>query len=90
MLFSLPTANGWLVIPSHSDVLDLAANGGLLALGILVCWPFFKALGVFVRTMFGGASPDQVQLITAGLFMSSLLLASANPILHQPQLAIFL
>jgi len=88
--FQIDAANGHL--PTHSDVLDLAANGGVLALGLLI-WGYVGLLVYARRTVF--AEPIRSDMTAAAhalvcITLTGIVVYSFNPILLEPDRALLL
>jgi hypothetical protein len=88
--FDISAAHGELA--THSDLLDLAANGGLLALGLLL-WANVRVLRYARQTLFaGGVTDDMVAAAhaLACMTLTGALVYAFNPILLQPDRALLL
>ena len=88
--FEISAAQGELA--THSDLLDLAANGGLLALGLLL-WANVRVLRYARQTLFaGGVTDDMVAAAhaLACMILTGVLVYAFNPILLQPDRALLL
>jgi len=77
-------------LPTHSDVMDLLANGGLLAIGLWI-WAYLRA-GLFAYRRVLAPSylhyPWAAQAHTFALIsLSAIVVYAFNPILLQPELA---
>jgi hypothetical protein len=88
--FDIDAAGGNL--PTHSDVLDLAANGGALAL-VLLSWGYFR----IARLGLASGLRDRVKTnttailhMTACMAVSGIAVYAFNPIMLQPDRAILL
>jgi hypothetical protein len=88
--FDIDEAGGNL--PTHSDILDIAANGGVIALGLLF-WGYFR----IARLGLASGLRSQVKTnTTAALHMTACMVVSGiavyafNPIMLQPERAILL
>ncbi len=68
---------GWGVIPAHSDILDIMAAGGVLAL-MLYLYPFFKIVASDVV-------PDWIK----AAIVSFVVVMAVNPLLFNPKNAYF-
>ena len=83
-LIELRTKYSSLIIPSHSDLLDLLAFGGIVGLGlffgpIFVVLKFLKRRGEMYPSLFVGIF----------LVMSFVIESAFNPIINQPKLSFF-
>jgi len=88
--FEIDAAHGHL--PTHSDLLDLAANGGVLALGLLA-WGYARILGFARTTIFSQRANDDRAAAAHALACSSLTgvaVYAFNPILLEPDRALLL
>jgi hypothetical protein len=88
--FQIQAAHGELA--THSDLLDLAANGGLLALALLF-WANVRVLGYARRSIFARRVTDEAGAAAHALACMSLtgiLVYAFNPILLQPDRALLL
>tara|TARA_Y100001968_G_scaffold327288_1_gene371998 strand:+ start:1739 stop:2902 length:1164 start_codon:yes stop_codon:yes gene_type:complete len=81
--------HAWLVIPSHSDFLDILAFGGLASLFLFLYYPIKIIISLY---------RNYSELINKGhyflifnilLVISFLFVCTFNPVMHQPKLAIF-
>ena len=88
--FQIDAAHGHL--PTHSDVLDLAANGGVLALGLLI-WGYARILNYARKTIFSVRTNSELVAIAHTLACSMLtgvVVYAFNPILLEPDRALLL
>jgi hypothetical protein len=88
--FEISVADGQL--PTHSDVLDLAANGGVLALGLLT-WGYFRVARVARRTLLVGKCRSDTTAAAhmfACMSVSGIAVYAFNPIMLQPEKALVL
>jgi len=85
----LPTRDGFVVLPSHSDLLDIASQGGILGL-ILFLIPVYRIgarfTPLFLSNRFSLQPYAKFSLILALSFFSMLVF---NPVLKQPGLSYF-
>jgi hypothetical protein len=88
--FEIDVADGQL--PTHSDVLDLAANGGVIALALLA-WGYVR-IGRFARaTALGGGQKTNTKAAAhmfACMCLSGIAVYAFNPIMLQPDRAMLL
>jgi O-antigen ligase len=77
-------------LPTHSDVMDLLANGGLLAMGLWL-WAYIKAGAFAYRRILAPRflhSPWAAQAHTFALIsISAIIVYAFNPVMLQPELA---
>jgi hypothetical protein len=83
-------------LPTHSDPLDLAANGGLIALGLL-SWSYARIARLCARSVLGGNRPGKVRSeanaaahMFACMSISGIVVYAFNPIMLQPDKAMLL
>lgn len=87
-------------LPTHSDPLDLAANGGVIALGLLV-WSYARIARLCGRGVLGGTRPGMLRREThsttdaaahmfACMSISGIVVYTFNPIMLQPDRAMLL
>ncbi|WP_075171475.1 hypothetical protein [Neptunomonas phycophila] len=87
-MFELPTIDGSLFVPSHSDLLDIMAFGGLFSLIVFVWYSLFPVY----RIMFGyqvisNDKIDQLYMLLSVFVFGVFLTLCVNPILNQVKLA---
>ena len=90
MGFQIDVANGKL--PTHSDLLDFAANGGLLALSLLA-WGYVRILAYARRTIFARRASSDMSAAAHTLACTTLtgiIVYLFNPILLEPDRALLL
>ena len=88
--FQINAANGNL--PTHSDFLDFAANGGLLALSLLA-WGYVRVLVYTRKTIFAQRANSDMSAAAHALACTTLtgiVVYSFNPILLEPDRALLL
>jgi hypothetical protein len=88
--FELDVAHGRL--PTHSDLLDLAANGGSLAIALLV-WAYARILAYARKTIFSTRANDDRAAAAHALACTTLtgvVVYAFNPILLEPDRALLL
>ena len=88
--FTIKAANGNL--PTHSDVLDLAANGGVLALGLLI-FAYARIFRYAKRTIFSTRVKDDMVAAAhafACMTVTGVVVYAFNPILLQPDRALLM
>ncbi|MBB3229753.1 hypothetical protein [Halomonas stenophila] len=89
MLFELPTKKGSIVVPSHSDLLDIVAAGGIVTIYYFIAKPVLLSIWMSIKCVIEKRGDKNI-LLVSGLFLSSFIALSFNPIINQPRLAIFL
>ncbi|MBW3138217.1 hypothetical protein KUV56_01595 [Ferrimonas balearica] len=89
MLFVLPTIADDLIVPSHSDFLDLLSFGGVVSASVFII-PLLLSLGIIFSKCKGSNIYGDKALISTGAFVCSFMLFLFNPILHQPILSFIL
>jgi hypothetical protein len=88
--FTILVAHGHL--PTHSDLLDLAANGGVLALGLLF-WAYTRILRYARRTIFAMRVNDDMVAAAHACTCTTItgvIVYAFNPILLEPDRALLL
>jgi hypothetical protein len=77
-------------LPTHSDVLDLAANGGVMALALLV-WAYARIARLFWRTELRGVTSETSRSehsaaahMFACMSLSAVAVYAVNPLMLQP------
>lgn len=85
-IFEFPSKDGWKYFPSHSDLLDLLAFGGLLSLFLFYYQFLFSAKRYLLDSYSTGVG---ILHVCVGVQMIWLVLMAFNPILNQPALAYF-
>jgi hypothetical protein len=88
--FEISVAGGQL--PTHSDVLDIAANGGIIALGLLA-WGYARIARVAGRTLLRGRVRNDMAAAAhmfACMSVSGIAVYAFNPIMLQPEKALLL
>lgn len=88
--FDIDVAGG--VLASHSDVLDLAANGGALAL-LLWLWAYLRAGRLAWRNVLRQRPPDELTAAAHALAcmnLAAIIVYAFNPIMIQPVKALLL
>jgi hypothetical protein len=88
--YQISTGHGHL--PTHSDVLDLAANGGVIALGLLV-WGYVRVGRIALRSILakgGGSDTTAAAHMFACMSLSGIAVYAFNPIMLQPPEALLL
>lgn len=88
--FKIETARG--ILATHSDVLDLAAQGGSLAL-LLWIWGYLRVGRVAIKNALGGRPYDDMRAgchALACMSLASIIVYAFNPILLQPAKALLL
>jgi hypothetical protein len=83
-------------LPTHSDPLDLAANGGVIALGLLI-WSYARIARLCGRSVLGGncrvmvrSETDAAAHMFACMSISGIAVYAFNPIMLQPDRAMLL
>jgi hypothetical protein len=88
--FRIAVAHGNL--PTHSDLLDLAANGGVLALGLLIC-AYTRIWRCATRTILATRVKDDIVAAAHALActtVTGVFVYAFNPILLEPDRALLL
>jgi len=88
--FDINVARG--VLPSHSDVLDIAANGGALAV-LLWLWAYLRAGRLAWRNVLRHRQPDDLTAAAHALAcmnLTAIIVYAFNPIMLQPVKALLL
>lgn len=88
--FDINVARG--VLPSHSDVLDIAANGGALAV-LLWLWAYLRAGRLAWRNVLRHRQPDELTAAAhalACMSLTAIIVYAFNPIMLQPVKALLL
>lgn len=88
--FEINVARG--VLPSHSDVLDIAANGGALAV-LLWLWAYLRAGRLAWRNVLRHRPPDDLTAAAhalACMSLTAIIVYAFNPIMLQPVKALLL
>ncbi|MGR5144715.1 O-antigen ligase family protein [Photobacterium sp. DNB23_23_1] len=85
-IFELPTIDGSIYVPSHSDILDLLAFGGSIGL-ILSLYGFLCSILYLLR--FEISSEYKSCFVLIGYITSFILLMSVNPVINQWKMAFF-
>lgn len=82
--FELPLQNGGsLIVPSHSDLLDIAAAGGGLYLLIWIIFPAYKASMCFFEKRI-----EPYKILISLMFFSLIIVLIFNPIIQQPTIGV--
>src|SRR6202011_4005804 len=79
-------------LATHSDLLDFAANGGVLALGLLL-WAYIRILRYARRTIFATRAKDDMDAAAhafACTTITGVFVYAFNPILLKPVRALLL
>ena len=80
---------GWLIIPSHSDLLDILAFGGVVG-GLLFVLPCLVAIRHgFRRLRAYAAGAARIQLASVVFLCAFFFELTFNPVLQQPKLVLF-
>lgn len=88
--YQINAAHG--VLPTHSDVLDLAAQGGMIAL-LLWVWGYIRIIRFSMRHVLRGRERDDMHAAAhalACMSLTSIVVYAFNPILLQPAKALLL
>jgi O-antigen ligase len=88
--YQIKTANG--ILATHSDVLDLAAQGGAVAL-LLWIWGYVRIIRFSMRHALRGRPRDDLRAAAhalACMSLTSIVVYAFNPILLQPAKALLL
>lgn len=88
--YQIKTANG--ILATHSDVLDLAAQGGTVAL-LLWLWGYGRVIRYSMRRALRGRPRDDLRAAAhalACMSLTSIVVYAFNPILLQPAKALLL
>ena len=86
--FEIKAAGGNL--PTHSDVLDMAAQGGVIALTLWL-WGYLRIMAVAMRSALRGRSRDDIHAAAhtlACMSLASIVVYAFNPLLLQPAKAL--
>ncbi len=79
---------GWLIIPSHSDLIDILAFGGVLGVLLLVLSTASATLHALRNIGMFHLQGRLLSLIASSLWFAAAFTATFNPIIHQPKLAV--
>ncbi len=79
---------GWLVIPSHSDLIDILAFGGVLGVLLLVLSTASATVHALRNIGMFHIQGRLLSLIASSLWFAAAFTATFNPIIHQPKLAV--
>lgn len=80
------------MLATHSDLLDLAANGGVMALALWL-WGYIRVIRYSIRTSLRGRQRDDMRAAAhafACMSITSIVVYAFNPILLQPAKALLL
>jgi hypothetical protein len=88
--YEIMAANG--ILATHSDILDLAANGGALALALWL-WAYIRIIRFSLKNALRGRPRDDMQAAAhafACMSLTSILVYAFNPIMLQPAKALLM
>ena len=79
IIFNLQTLTGEIEVPSHSDFLDILANGGIIFTFFWIVYPFILA----VSNLFSGTLVPE-RFIISVTWLSIFIVLFFNPVINQP------
>lgn len=81
--------HAWLSIPSHSDLLDILAFGGIFSFFLFLYYPMRAIFSVYKNLSFLINQKRYFLIFNFLLIISYLFVFTFNPVMHQPKLSIF-